>query len=417
VNLFRTLLWWLLLAALGALAWDLLSVDVGDVVVRWHGHTLTTTVAFLLIAWGLLWFALWALWALLRLPFTAWHRLAYTQARNRLTNGLIALHEGRHARAGSLLEKAAEDSSMATVARLAAREAALRRGDLLAAAMQQGALAKDDPMAAMLNTAEALLAQGKPQLALDLLQPWAEKKQLPPRGLQMRGAALIGVGRASEAVTLLASLVNEQNLSAEQSSALERSWQAAALLQSAHANDLHQRWNQLPPRLREQEDLLLAYAMRAGQLGLEAEAANTLADAIDQQWNEALVRQFALLPPAREDQRLARAQAWLGDHPTSPALTLCLGRLCRGAQLQGKAEEMLHRAIAQGAGAEAWEELGNVHTAQRDADRAQACYLNALRSQRGESVRSLEGRSLREQIADEAVAEQRDEHGMPRLRS
>jgi HemY protein len=149
---------------------------------------------------------------------------------------------------------------------------------------------------------------------------------------------------------------------------------------------------------------------------LEDEAANTLGNAVEKQWNESMVRQFGLLPPAREDRRLARAQGWLGEHATSAALALCLGRLCRRAQLMGKAEEMLHRAIAQGAGAEAWEELGNLHTAKGDPENAQACYLNALRGLRGESARALEGRSLRDQIADEAVAEQRDEHGLPRLR-
>lgn len=416
MNAFRALLWWLLLAAIGALAWDLLSLDVGDVLIRWHGHTITTTVAFFLVAWGLLWFGLWLLWTLLRLPFTAWQRLAHAQARSRLANGLIALHEGRYVRAEGLLEKAAEDRSMAAVSRLAARDSALRRGDLLAAAAQQTALAAIDPVAAALNTAQTLLALEQPQLALEVLQPWTDKRQLPPRGLQMRGAALVGIGRASEALPLLATLGDEQSLSAEPLTALERSWQAAALRQSAHANDLHQRWSQLPLRLREYDDVLLAYATRAGELGLEAEAANALADAIDQRWSEPLVREFGLLPAAREDSRLARAQQWLSDHAASPALTLCVGRLCLRARQSGKAEELLHRAIAQGAGAEAWEELGNLHTAGNDALRAQACYLNALRSSRGEFVHSLEGRSLREQIADEAVAEQRDEHGLPRLR-
>ncbi|MCX7041624.1 MAG: heme biosynthesis protein HemY, partial [Gammaproteobacteria bacterium] len=172
----------------------------------------------------------------------------------------------------------------------------------------------------------------------------------------------------------------------------------------------------LHARLRDSEDLLLAYAQRAGQLGLEAEAADTLASAIDREWNEALVREFGLLPAARNDSRLDRAQAWLAAHPASPALALALGRLLRARQQFGSAAEVINRAIAQGAGAEAWEELGHVHTANNDAPRAQSSYANALRLQRGEPARALGDRSLREIIADEAVAEQRDEHGLPRLR-
>ena len=71
MSAFRTLLWWLLLAALGALAYELLARDLGELVLRWHGFTVTTTVAFALLAWALLSFACWLLWTVLRLPFTA----------------------------------------------------------------------------------------------------------------------------------------------------------------------------------------------------------------------------------------------------------------------------------------------------------------------------------------------------------
>ena len=47
--------------------------------------------------------------------------------------------------------------------------------------------------------------------------------------------------------------------------------------------------------------------------------------------------------------------------------------------------------------------------------RAQACYANALRVLRGDAPRPLGERSLRDQIAAEAVGEQRDELGYPRL--
>lgn len=412
---FRTLLWWLLLAAVGALAIGLLLPDLGEVVVRWHGTTITTSVAFALVAWLALWVLLWLLWALLRLPFVGWARLAQRQARNRLVNGLVALHEGRHARAIALLEHAAEDRDTAAVARIAAREAALRQNDFAAAAAQQAALAAVDPLNAALNAARALLAQGQPREALDAMQPYAERRNLPPRALHVRGAALAAAERAVEALPLLPALEAERSLGAEQFAALERDWQAATLAQSAHANELQQRWLAAIPRTRDSIDVRLAYATRAADLGMEAEAERELGAAIEARWAEQLVRAYALLPPPREDARLARAQGWLAAHPTSAALALALGRLARRRSLWAQAEEALHRAVALGGGAEAWEELGNVFTAEERAESAQVCYANALRVARGERARPLGSRSLRDLIADEAVAEERDEHGFPRL--
>jgi HemY protein len=416
LSAFRTLLWWLLLAALGALAFELLARDPGELVLRWLGFTTTTTVAFALLAWALLWFAAWLLWTLLRLPFTAWQRMAQSASRKRLLNGLVALHEGRFARAAGLLEKAAEDPETALVARLAAREAALRRGDLAGAAQQQALLSEREPLAAALNSAEALLAQGAAKSALEVLQPWQERQALPPRGLRLRGEALVASTRAAEALGLLPLLARENEDGSEAMAALERSWQAAALAQAAHANELQQRWLALPAQSQRQPALLQAYATRAGELGLEAEGADTLGDALEENWDESLLPVYASLPSARDEQRLARAQRWLGAHSDSAALALALGRLSLRAQQLGNAEEMLTRAIAQGAGAQAWEELGNVYTAREDASRAQLCYANALRLQRGTPAVPLAGRSLREQIAAEAVAEQRDELGLPRLR-
>ena len=103
MNLYRSLLWWLALAVLGALGWHWFSQDLGDVVIRFRGLTYTTTLAFLVVAWALLWFGLWTLGWLLGLPLRAWRRHARTQARNRLVSGLEALHQGRWARAADLL--------------------------------------------------------------------------------------------------------------------------------------------------------------------------------------------------------------------------------------------------------------------------------------------------------------------------
>ena len=50
------------------------------------------------------------------------------------------------------------------------------------------------------------------------------------------------------------------------------------------------------------------------------------------------------------------------------------------------AEAALHRAIALGAGADAWETLGDGLAAHGDDALARQCYANALRASRGDAV-------------------------------
>ena len=122
------------------------------------------------------------------------------------------------------------------------------------------------------------------------------------------------------------------------------------------------------------------------------------------------------MPIARLEQRRENAERWLQAHPASPALLLTLARLARAQGQWPQAQDYLHRALAQGAGSEAWEEFGHGFTGAGDDASARVGYANALRAARGETVEELQGRDLRQKIYDQAVVEERDEHGMPRLR-
>ncbi|MBW8366512.1 MAG: heme biosynthesis protein HemY [Arenimonas sp.] len=412
MNLYRSLLWWLALAALGALGWSWFAQDLGDVVVRFRGLTYTTTLAYLVIAWGLLWFSLWGLWWLLQLPIQAWRRHARQQARNRLVSGLEAMHQGRWQRAESLLAKAAEDSVVRTPALLGARRAALAAGNAEGAALHQAALLAHDASCAALEQASALSDLGRYEDALASLDTLANP--LPPRALLLQARALAATGRAQDAVPHFSRLRQEQALPAEQLTALEEELAAAALDQ-AHAATQLQRWNAHPLRLQQAPAVAAAFARRATAVGFETQGAQALADAIDAHWDEALVGLYGRLHARPDTPRVERAQAWLPAHGNSPALLVALGRLYFQQQQWAKAESYLHRALAQGAGAEAWEALGDTLAAQNDSTRASLAYANALRTGRSESTLQLDGRSLREQIADQAVAELRNEHGMPLL--
>ncbi len=414
MNLYRSLLLWLALAVVGALAWHWFSQDLGDVVVRFRGLTYTTTLAYFLLAWGLLWFLLWALWWLLRLPLRAWRQHARRQARNRLVSGMQALHQGRWMRAESLLAKAAEDDELRTAALLAAHRAATTRGDAEAAARHQMSLLAHDPQAAALEQAARLAEAGRHEETLAALT--GAGTPLSPRGLLLQARALAGAGRAPDAQSALNTLRREQALPAEALAALELELTAAGLAQAPQADALMQRWQALPQRLQLDAAVAAAFARRAAQLNLDEYGLPAVAASLDAAWSEDLARLYGQLPGGRDGgSRLGRAEGWLPAHPTSPGLLVALGQLCREQKLWGKAEDYLHRALAQGAGAEAWELLGHVWTAQEDSARAQIAYANALRLARGEAPLALGGRSLREQIADQAVAELRNEHGIPLL--
>ena len=162
--------------------------------------------------------------------------------------------------------------------------------------------------------------------------------------------------------------------------------------------------------------MVAAYAERAAALRWDEAAAKSLEQALDTRWDEPLADLYGRLPIGRLDARRGNLERWLQAHPASPALLLALARLAREQGQWPQAEAYLHRALAQGAGSNAWEELGHGFSDAGDETRARLSYANALRASRDEAPVELPGRDLRQKIFDQAVVEERDEHGMPRLR-
>jgi HemY protein len=414
--LFWRVLGLLALAALGALLWHTLADDPGYVLITLRGYsvesTLVVAIALLLVSWLLLRVTVW----LLRLPFRAWRRHARRVARERLAGGLFALHEGRWARAEKLLTRAASDPTLRVAALLAALKAAQARGDRERIAAIRAQLADAGQIAALATVdAETLLAEGRPADAQLKLETAANAAPLPPRALELRMRALRDSGRAAEALAQLPALRQSQLLEGAPLDAFEADLVAAALRQSRDASELAERWDTASKVQRAHPDVVAAYASRAAALGLEQNAATAVEFALKKHWSESLARLYGHLPRGQRPSPLKSAETWLKSHPNSPSLLLSLGRLCREEALWGKAEDYLHRALAQGAGAETWEELGHAYAAQHDESRARHAYANALRVARGEAAIAMPGRGLRELIQDEAVAEERTAMGVPRL--
>lgn len=415
MKLFRNLLFWLVLALLGALAAQILLQDPGMVLVRYRGTDYRTSVAAALGMLVLGLFVLWLLWKLVTLPFRAWHGRRDRQSRARLIDGMGALHEGHWSRAEKLLTQAAADRDAEAVARVGAAHAADARGDEAAAAKHLEAFGERHATARALATAERAMAQGRPTDALVALDAPAAQP-LPPRGLALRAEALSVSGLNAQAYGLLGPMRKQQALPDARLDELEERWAEATLREADDANVLAERWEALPKALKSEPGVVAAYADRAAALRWDEAALKSLEQALDTRWNEDLAAQYGRLPVGRLEQRQDKAGHWLEAHPSSPALLLTLARLARQQGNRTRAEEYLHRALAQGAGGEAWEELGHGFADAGDENLARLSYANALRSQRDEPPVELPGRDLKQKIHDSAASEERDEHGMPRLR-
>ena len=415
MNLFRNLLFWLLLAVAGALVAQLLVQDPGRVLVSFRGTDYAFTVVSGLLMLGAALVLAWLLWTIVMLPFRGWRGFRTRQERARLTDGLTALHQGHWSRAEKLLVQAAETGDAEALARISAAQAADARGDAAAAQRQLEALGDRHPGTRAIASAERALAEHRPTDALVALDTPAAQP-LPPRGLLLRAHALAALGRAQDAYGLLGALRQQHALPASQLDELQARWSEAGLREAADANVLAERWDTLPKPLRSEPAVVAAYAERAAALRWDEAAAKSLEQALDTRWDEPLADLYGRLPIGRLDARRGNLERWLQAHPASPALLLALARLAREQGQWPQAEAYLHRALAQGAGSNAWEELGHGFSDAGDETRARLSYANALRAARDEAPVELPGRDLRQKIFDQAVVEERDEHGMPRLR-
>lgn len=415
MKLFRNLLFWIVLALVGALVAQLLLQDPGYVLVRYRGNDYSTTLAVALLIGLAVLVVAWLLWKVLSAPFVALRRRREKASRARLTDGLDALHAGHWSRAEKALAHAADDDTVAAIARVGAARAAAARGDAAAVAQHLDALAIQHPSARAIAAAELALANGRPAEALAALDA-ANAQPLPPRGLVLRGDALFALGRPGDAYGLIGPLRQQQAIPAERLAALEAQWAEAALREASDANVLADRWEALPKPLKSDPAAVAAYAERAAALRWDEAAAKSLEQALDAHWDESLAVLYGRLPIGRLDARRSNAERWLEAHPTSPGVLVTLARLSQAQGQWPQAEAYLHRALAQGSGSEAWEQLGHGFAEAGDEARARQSYANALRAARGEAISELPGRDLRQKISDEAAIEERNEHGMPRLR-
>lgn len=405
----------LALALAGAWGWRMIASDPGYVLITLRGWSVETTLVVAVMALLMGWVALWLVLVLLRFPLRFWRKRRRHVARERLAGGIVALHEGRWRQAENLLTRAACEQQHRLPALLGAARAAQARGDDAAAqALLDRAAEGHDPVTLALLAARQHERRGDAARIVALFDP-QPLAALPPRALDIYLHALVQTGRAQDAVLLLPAWRASRVVEGEAQTSREAEILAAALQQAPDAETLARLWSSLSRPQKADARIVEAYARRAVACGDAESGITAVEKALRKHWSPSLAAVYGVLPRSTKHSPLKMAEAWLAAHPDDPALLVTLGQLCRNEQIWGKAEEYLQRALALGARAEAWEELGHVHAAQHHDAKARDAYARALAMQRDETVAVLPDRSLRELIAGEAVAETRSSMGVPLL--
>jgi HemY protein len=417
MRLWRWLLLLVIVAAVAAFGWHWVAEDPGYVLLRMRGWRVETTVIAAVVLWLLAWAVLSLAWSLLRWPFGALSRRHRRLSQQRLGEGLVALIEGRHGDAERDLNRASRLESLRGPALLAAAEAASRRGESARALESLDRASQYVPQAARVLRARLLRREGKPAEALALLAPEADKGTLTPGGWRELAQAARESGDLRRARTALEPLQKSGALGSRAYAALETQILADTLQAAPDGAALNTLWSQLPKAQRRPPTVVDAYARRAAFFGLMLPAMDELESALRREWSPRLIETWGLLAGDDLEPRLRRAEAWLDVHPNDAHLLLALGRMCVRLKLWGKARQYLERSLALEPVAGAWEALGDTFAGQDDAAEAQRCYRNALAMTRGEAVRDTRSRTGGAIDTTVIAVEERDQHGVPRLRS
>jgi HemY protein len=418
MKLWRWILLLVIVAAVAAFGWHWVAEDPGYVLVRFRGVTAQTTLLAAVVLLLVAWFVIVALWRLARWPFGAFSRRHRKLSQQRLAEGLVALMEGRHGDAERDLNRASRLDTLRGPALLAAAEASSRRGEHGRALESLDEAAQVAPRAARVLRARVLRRDGKPAEALSLLIPEADNGNLSPGGWREYALAALASGDMRRARAALEPLQKSGVLGNRGYNALETQVLVASLNAAADGAVLNNLWSQLPKVQRRAPAVVDAYARKAASYGLVLPAMDEVESALRREWSSQLVETYGTLAGDDLEARLRRAEGWLDGHPNDPSLLLALGRMCMRMNLVSKARQYLERSIALAPSVNAWEALGDVYTAQDDAALAQRCYRNAIALTRGDVTEPLpETQIVGGRLDTRPVAiEERDSHGVPRLR-
>ena len=272
------------------------------------------------------------------------------RADRSLRDAVVALHEGRYARALKFAEKAFEASDYPDASILLAARAAHALRDDARYRDWIGRLKNEEEKvqaARLMTEAElAVISCDYEEAArkLEILQPDG-RRNIAALRLSLRVS--MALCRWDEALRLIRLLRKHKALTEEQAQPLLCRVHIERLRACAGDDDkndaLIEMWKAIPTAEREDRQLMLEAVPLFAHAGKGHVVRRTVERLLDAEWNTELARLYGLCGDI--GACLSKGENWLLDHKEDPGLLFSLGRLCAELQLWGKAVEYLELSL------------------------------------------------------------------------
>ena len=369
-----------------AVAAQLLAADPGYVLLLFQGWVVEMTVPILLVLLVALLVVAGLFRRIRQAPRLVAERAAKAGARRtgkRVARGLVELAAGRVNRAERLLARAAGRSQAPVLQYLAAARLAHAAGDEKRCEHWLGLAEKAQPEARdaiSLERAELHLRAGGLAAAMRCLKDILEREPRHLQALRLAIPLYMQRGEWAEASRRLKALRKHGQPAAEGAARWTVETYTGLLGDAEDVRSIRRIWAEVPKELRSEEGLVLAHARALMRHGAHDLAEQALRRRLASTWSSVLAAAYGEVEPRDIAAAIRHAETWLGEHPQDAGLLLALGRLCRKAQLWGKARSYLESGLSLDESRHAWLELAEMLEELNEKEAADQAFRKGLRA-------------------------------------
>ena len=294
--------------------------------------------------------------------------------------GLTNYIQGDWAQSEKLLLRSAENSDSAMINYIWAARAAHKRGNFSERDIHLAAAKKFSPNESStldILQAEFSLQQQMPEQALANLNKHSDTIRTNPKIATLFANAYEQLKDWEKLAEIIPQLKNSKYLDQKKFSHIEK--QALQGLLKNNQTSAEELGTKFKDSILNDKQLTVDYVSALRQQAKYELAEKVAANSLNENWSSELVRQYGMIKFKDPSSALTQAEKWAEQHTDDANLYLSLGRICKKAQLWGKAKAYFESSLSRKPLAETYAELAALHEQLNEIEDAHRCTKKGLK--------------------------------------